>query len=76
MAWIGAIVFLAGVIYGWIATNVWVKLISAWIIGGIGWIIFVTALGMSRPAAIFMAVAWGFILWFVDAAVPPLTSSG
>ena len=75
MAWIGAIVFLAGVIYGWIATNVWIKLASAWIVGGIGWVIFVTSLGMSKPSAMFMALAWGFIFWFVDATVPTLTTT-
>ena len=76
MLWVGIILFLAGVIYGWIATNIWIKLVSAWIIGGIGWILFVTALGMNMSAAIFMALAWGFIFWFVDATVPTLVSSG
>lgn len=76
MLWFGIIMFVLGVIYGWIASNVWYKLFYAWIIGGIGWAIFVTSLGMSRPAAIFMALAWGFIFWFVDATVPTLVSSG
>jgi hypothetical protein len=75
MAWIGLILFLAGVAYGWVASNVWVKLVSAFIVGGIGWYMTMTALGMSKSSAAFMALAWAFIFWFVDATVPTLTSA-
>jgi hypothetical protein len=75
MAWIGLILFLAGIGYGWVASNVWVKLVSAFIVGGIGWYMTMTALGMSNSSAAFMSLAWAFIFWFVDATVPTLTSA-
>ena len=74
MVWIGLILFLAGIGYGWVAKNVWVKLASAFVIGGIGWYMTVVALGMSSGAAMFMSLAWAFIFWFVDATVPTLTT--
>ncbi len=74
MAWIGLILFLGGIGYGWVAKNVWVKLLSAFVVGGIGWYMTMMALGMSKSSAAFMSLAWAFIFWFVDATVPTLTT--
>lgn len=75
MVWIGLILFLGGIGYGWVANNQWVKFISAFIVGGIGWYMTVVALGMSSAAAAFMSMAWAFIFWFVDATVPTLVNA-
>ena len=74
MLWIGLILFILGVGYAFYAKPILHKTV-AMVVGAIGWYLTMVAMGMKTSAAVFMALAWGFIFWFMASTVMPLTEA-